>query len=235
MKISPYIDKLNHSEQFKDFQKKFNDAFIVAGFFIIDYEAGKNTHQIDYYIPSKKKVAAFTLDGQVTFQLLDMMNNKVPEKLDMKTNVDLDQIHGILEDEMKNRSITEQIKKIIAVVQSLDGKKIWNLSCILSGMGILTAHVEDESRSVLKMEKKSMMDIMKKLPASAIKNSQMNAKDPKQFTKEEAEVTIKKLDQLEKQREKEKEMIIKEMNKKEPKSSQSPKKPKALKKVSKKK
>ncbi|MDP3882115.1 MAG: hypothetical protein Q8Q31_04545 [Nanoarchaeota archaeon] len=179
MKIQPYVDKLSNSGEFKNFQKQHGDAFMVAGFFILDLEMGKNLHQIDYYIPSKKKIAAFTLDQKVTVQILDLLNSKVPEKLDIKTKVDLDQIPGILEDEMKNRNITDEIKKVIAVLQNLEGKKIWNLNCILSGMNILSAHVEDESRSVLKMEKKSLMDIMKKVPAGTFKQ-QMAKQQPAQ-------------------------------------------------------
>jgi len=165
MKIKPYFEKLSASKEYKDFQKSYSDAFMIAGFFILDFESGKSLHQIDYYIPSEKKIAAFTLDKGIMMQMLDMMNAKiVPEKLDMNTNVDLDALRGILEDEMKNRSITEEIKKIIAILQTVDGKKIWNLNCVLSGMSILKAHVDDDSQTVLKMEKASVMDYVKKMP-----------------------------------------------------------------------
>ena len=163
MKIKPYVNKLHNSKEYKDFTRKHSDAFVIAGFFILDLENKKNIHQIDYYVPSSKKVAAFTLDGGVTLQMLALMNSKVPEKLDITTKVDLDALHGILEDEMKNRNITDEVKKIIAVLQSVDGKKVWNLNCVLTGMGILRAHVDDDSRTVLKMEKASIMDYLKKV------------------------------------------------------------------------
>ena len=101
MKIQPYVEKLNTSKEYEEFQKKYNDAFLVAGFFVLDFETGQNIHQIDYYIPSDKKVAAFTLDDKVVVQLLDTVNEKVPEKLEMKTKIDLDALKGILDDEMK--------------------------------------------------------------------------------------------------------------------------------------
>ncbi|MDP1695989.1 MAG: hypothetical protein Q8L29_03685 [archaeon] len=164
MKIKVYLDKLGNSQEYKDFTKEHSDAYLIAGFFVIDLEAGKNINQIDYYIPSKKKVAAFTLDNHVHVQILKTMNNSVPPKLDLATKIDLDAIPGILEDEMKNRSITEEIKKIVAIIQNIDGKKIWNINCVLSGMSILKAHIEDESKSVLKMEKSSILDYIQKLP-----------------------------------------------------------------------
>lgn len=221
MKIAPYVNKLSDSSVFKDFVKEHKDAFMIAGFFVIDLESNHNIHQIDYYVPGKKKIAAFTLDRQVTMQMLDMMNMKVPEKLDIRTEIDLDQIYGILEDEMKNRNITAEIKKIIAILQNIDGKKIWNLSCVLSGMGILNAHVEDSSRTVLKMEKKSLMDFIQKVNPADLKmpgssNANTGAEDAQAIQKpdkKQIEEQIKKLDQLEAAIEKEKEALKSESEK----------------------
>lgn len=163
MKIKPYVDKLNGSKEYKDFSKKHKDAFMIAGFFILDLETKQNVHQIDYYVPKEKKVAAFTLDKGINMQMLSLMNSKVPEVLDLNTNIDLDALYGILEDEMKNRGITDDIKKIIAVLQTIEGKKMWNLNCVLSGMGLLRAHVDDDSKTILKMEKASILDYIKKV------------------------------------------------------------------------
>jgi hypothetical protein len=137
--------------------------------FVLDFEAGQNMYQMDYFIPGEKKVAAFSFGDDIKMQLLETAgSDKIPEKLDIKTKIDLDALEGILEDEMKNRSISEEIKKIIAVLQMHEGKKIWNLHCVLSGLGILRAHVEDATETILKMEKISMIDIMKHIPKQAL-------------------------------------------------------------------
>jgi len=69
MKIQPYIEKLNSSKEFKKFTEENKDAFLMAGFFVLDLETKMNIHQIDYYMPSTKKVAAFTLDKNVNLFL----------------------------------------------------------------------------------------------------------------------------------------------------------------------
>lgn len=200
MKIQPYVQKLESSEVYKKFMKEYSESFLVAGFFVLDYETGMNIHQIDYYIPSKKKVAAFNLDGQVEVRLLDILNkDKAPEKLDLKTKVDLDAIKGILEDEMKNRNITETVRKCVAVIQTIEGKKLWVLNCVLSGMEILKAHVDDDSRTVLKMEKSSMLDYVKKMP-----NIQGQQQQPPKLSKESIQKQIEQLDKIKSQLEKEK-------------------------------
>ena len=201
MKIQPYIKKLNSSKEYKNFLKNNKDAFLVAGFFVLDFETGTNIHQIDYYIPSQKKVAAFSIDEKIDVRVLETINEKVPEKLDVKTNIDLDSLKGILEDEMKNRSITENVKKIIAVIQNLEGKKIWVLNCILSGMEILKAHVDDESETILSMEKASILDYIKKMPTESIL--------PKQVSKKDLEAQMKQLEKLKDQLNKEKEKLSK--------------------------
>ena len=210
MKIAPYVEKLSGSGEYKKFSQENPDAFMVAGFFILDLEEGKNLHQIDYYVPKKNKIAAFTLDKNVRVQLLDMMDSKkVPEKLDINTKVDLDALQGILQDEMKNRGLTEDIKKIIAVLQTIKGKKIWNLNCVLSGMEILKAHVEDSSKTVLKMEKASLIDLMKQIPG----NSGMKIQQ-EPVEEEDVEEQIEKLDELEKKIEREKSKLKKAVKKK---------------------
>jgi molybdopterin converting factor small subunit len=227
MKIKPYVDRLNNSKEYKEFQKKYSDAFMIAGFFILDLQQGNNLHQIDYYVPSEKKIAAFTIDGGVSMQMLNMMNVKlVPEKLDIKTNIDLDALYGILEDEMKNRSITEDVQKIIAILQTVDGKKVWNLNCILSGMGILKAHIDDDSQTILKMEKSSILDYVKKMPMSmddlkgmkGMKGMKaipgMDEEEAGKESKEELKEKIETLSKIEKEIETEKEKAEEQLEKK---------------------
>ena len=215
MKIQPYVQKLENSAKYKKFRKDYSDAFLVAGFFVLDYESGVNVHQVDYYVPSKKKVAAFNLDGEIEVRLLDMMQKeKVPEKLDLKTKIDLDALKGILEDEMKNRNITETVKKCVAVIQTLNGKKLWVLNCVLSGMEILKAHVEDDSRTVLKMEKASMMDYIKKLPGTGQQAQQNQQNQQPKMSKEDLAKQIEQLDKLKEQLKKEQANMEKSQDKK---------------------
>ncbi len=214
MKIQPFVDKLTNASAYKDFQKKYKDAYMVAGFFVMDFESGQNMHQIDYYVPSEKKIAAFTIDKGVNLQLLSVINEKVPEKLDAKAKIDLDALAGILGDEMKNRSITEEIRKIIAVLQTVEGRKVWSLNCVLSGMSILNAHIEDESETILKMEKKSILDYVKRMPMPDIKKA---AAAEGVESSEDVNDKIKKLNELEAAIEEEK----KELNASEKSSEKS--------------
>lgn len=209
MKLKPYVEKLEQSPKYREFNSKYPGSFPIAGFFILDFESGKNMHQIDFYVPSQKKIAAFTLDGKIDLQLLEMLNKKVPERLDIKSNIDLEAIKGILMDEMRNRGISEDIKKIIVILQQIEGKKIWNVNCILTGMEIIKSHIDDETKTVLKIEKTSIMDIIKRMPMQ-----QMPAQQIDPTKKEDVEKEIDNLNKLAEQIENEKKQLQNGLTKK---------------------
>lgn len=163
MKIEPYITKLNKSPKFKDFISKNPNAYFAAGFFVLDFESGKNIHQIDYYNPKSKKMVTFILDGKVQSKEGEISGNTTPKKIEGKIKLDLDLMKGIVEDEMKNNIVTAKVNKIIAVLQKLDNKLVWNLNCITNDMGVIKVHVDDDSHSILKFEKINLFDIVKKL------------------------------------------------------------------------
>jgi hypothetical protein len=218
MKFTQLLEKLQASKPYAEFEKKHKDSFPVAGFFVLDLESKNHLYQIDYYAPSENKIAAFTVASPISMQMLDMTSSdKKPAKLNNSAQIDLDAIAGIIDDEMKNRSISEQIKKIVAILHMSDGKMLWNLSCILSGMTIVKAHIEDSTQTVLKMEKSSLLDIMKTVPGSQLKAMQQQQAAQQPATdvqvpqikshaqaKKQIKVEIEKLNQLESAIEKEK-------------------------------
>lgn len=163
MRFSHYLERVHNSAEFKKFKNEHKGAYLCAGFFVLDFETDKNIHQIDYYLPRKKKIAAFVLDEGVRMHLAETFDNKKPVELEENAKIDLDVLKGIVQDEMKNKMVTEELLKIIAVLQNVEGKKIWNLSCILSGFGLLKVHIDDETGNILKFEKASMLDFIKRL------------------------------------------------------------------------
>jgi hypothetical protein len=228
MKFNDMLKKLKASPQYESFANAYKDPVLVAGFFVIDFENKKNVSQIDFFVPSKKKVAAFSLENPVTMQLMDTVEGKADlAPLDSNVKVELDALEGILDDEMKNRGISETLKKIVAVLHMHEGKKLWNLNCMLSGMTLLRAHVDDDSKSVIKMEKVNLFDVMKTVPGTknlanpnasklpgikmddAANLSKLTPNQKKTLIKEE----VKKLDQIEQQIEKTKESLKKELEK----------------------
>jgi len=166
MKFEHYLNRVEESPEFREFRKEHKNAYLCAGFFVFDFETGKNQHQIDFLIPRSKKIATFTLHDGVQMKLNEPLKKgqKKMEKLNKETATDIEALKGIVHDEMLNRTVTGEIKKIIAVLQNKDGRTVWNLNCITGDMGILKVHVDDASSSVLEFEKASLFDFIKMMP-----------------------------------------------------------------------
>lgn len=161
MKLSHFIKRVEKTKSFKNFKKEHSNSYLCAGFFVLDYETGKDLHQIDYAL-SDGKIATFYLDDDKV-KISDPMIKKKIEELKGDTKLDLEQLKGMVHDEMENHTVTEEIKKIIAVVQNVDGKKTWILNCILSGLNILKVHIDDDTGNLLAFEKANVMDFMRRM------------------------------------------------------------------------
>jgi len=164
MRFSHYTKRVEESKEFKVFAKKHPKSYLCAGFFVMDFEQGKDSHQIDFMMPNGK-VATFNLDDGVKMKISELptkLKKKLGE-LEKESHLDTDVLKGIVQDEMKNKMVTEEIKKIIAVFQILDGEMVWNLNCIVGGMNVLQVHIADKDGNILKFEKHSLLDFIKKI------------------------------------------------------------------------
>lgn len=170
MKLSHYIKRVEDSEEFKKFRQEHKKAYLSAGFFVLDYETEKHMHQIDFFIPGTKKIATFKVDKGVEVNHSEPLKlKKKPEEIKGDSNLDIDALRGIVHDEMMNRTVTQDIKKIIAVLQQEQGKKVWRLNCITGDMGILKVIVDDEKGNVLDFEKLNLFDMMKVIKPGDLK------------------------------------------------------------------
>lgn len=170
MKFEHYLKKLHESKEYKKFISKHKKSHLCAGFFVLDYETGRDMHQLDYILPNGK-IATFFLDEGVKMKISEQTLKKELPELKSEIKTDIDALKGIVEDEMKNRTVTEKIKKVIAILHILDGKAVWNLQCILDGLSLLNVHVNDADKSILKFEKHSLMEFIK--PALSSMQGQM--------------------------------------------------------------
>jgi len=161
MKVNEFITQLEGSKEFANFKSKNPNAPLCAGFFVLDLGRGKSTYQLDYYLPNKK-VETFDIDGKKVLRKTSQQGlKKKPQKIDGEINIDLDMLKGLVQDEMKNRGVTEKVTKIIAVLQKIGKENVWLLNCMTNGMNIIKVHIADKDESILEFEKFSLLDIMK--------------------------------------------------------------------------
>jgi len=164
MKFKDLLERVEGSEEFKKFEGENPNAELCAGFFILDFLSNDNKDTLDYKID--KKVFTFsTRDEEIVVnedKLIDDPGRPGLVEIDKEINVEVDELKGIVGTRALEEGISAKLNKIIAVLQKYNDKQIWNLTCMLDGLIILNVHVDALSGDVLKFERKSMMDLIKK-------------------------------------------------------------------------
>jgi len=174
MKLSVVIPAHNEEDHLerligelrREFIKEDPNAYLCSLFFIRDFTEKKNETQVDFYSPKKKCIVSFKVDGKierVANKKAETMAHKkfIPKPLNESIKLDIDEMKDTLLDEMHNREMTYEIEKILSFLNMVEGKAVWNCTGFLKGLGILQTHVDDETNSVLFMEKKSFFDLIK--------------------------------------------------------------------------
>ncbi|MFA7707559.1 MAG: hypothetical protein WCX73_01290 [Candidatus Pacearchaeota archaeon] len=160
-----------NSAVFKKFKQEHSNAELVAGFFIIDFLSNDNKESVDYKLPETEsdKIYTFELDKnkEVVMKQDRLVNPDMPTqqkltKINSEVKIDLDIISNIAKEKARENKITAEFSKIIAVLQNHENQLIWNLTCMLDQLIILHVLINSETGEVLKFERKSMMDFIKK-------------------------------------------------------------------------
>lgn len=178
MKASHFVKKVRESEPFKSFIKEDPKAYLCSVFFVRDFTDNHNETQVDFYSPKKKVIVSFKVDKKVE-RIADkkpetMKHEKfIPKLLNEAIKMDIDAIKPTLLDEMHNRGMTYEIEKVLAFLSLADDRVFWNCTGFLKGLGLVLAHIEDSSESVLYMEKKSLFDMLKVIPGNKGKNEEV--------------------------------------------------------------
>jgi hypothetical protein len=160
------IEKLTESKEFQNFKKEFPDSYLCGGFFAIDRENIKNPdnkNQLDYYVPSTKKVYSFKIDGKIEKIEQETKDPRIPEKTKDNHSFDFDEIQEIIEEEMKVKSINNTIKKLILSFQSLNKKDYLIGTIFLNNLALLKVQFNLKDMKVEELEKKTLFDFLKKV------------------------------------------------------------------------
>ena len=169
------LNKIESSKVFKDFKEKNPDAELCAGFFVLDFLSNDTRETLDYKLEQGKKVFTFSLKGDdITFsedELIESEGKPKLKKIKPSVNVEVEELKSIAGTKKLDEGLASPMHKIIAVLQihehkseegQAEERQVWNLTCILDGLQILHILVDSDSGQIIKFEKKSMMDFIKK-------------------------------------------------------------------------
>ncbi|MBS3079298.1 PepSY domain-containing protein [Candidatus Pacearchaeota archaeon] len=167
MGIKETLEILELSEEFINFKEKNPDAEMCAGFFIIDFFGNDNKRSIDFKVGDKIFTCSLRDDDSIKIQedkLVEVEGTKFPELQTINPNikVDAEDAIGIAKTRTLDEGIAAKYNKAISVLQKHEGKQVWNITAMLDGLIILHILVNADSGEIIKFERKSMMDLIKK-------------------------------------------------------------------------
>lgn len=160
MSFQESLKKLQTSKEFKKFKAKFKSSFLFSAFFILDSNLDIETQQLDYFL-TNKKVATFIIDDKIEFKTDDFNPQSKITALDENIKVDIDKLKEIIRKEIEKKSLQAfDINKVIAILQKIKGKQLWNVTCMLSSLKILKMHIDCFNGRVLESKESSVFDFI---------------------------------------------------------------------------
>jgi hypothetical protein len=167
MKLQSLFEKLEKSDIYQNFRKESPNAFFCAGFIILNFKQNFFEYSLDYR--DQEKVYAFKIPSDEKEKILFTADKllETPKPLEQINEVeakqiklDIEDLKNLLEEEMWNNNIKNALDEAIAVLQSTNGKIIWNITCICSNLLIINVELDPFTKKTLRFEKKSLMDFM---------------------------------------------------------------------------
>ena len=153
------------SKTFRNFKEQHPTAELVAGFFILDFISNDTKNSLDY--KHKDKIFTFSLNqnNEITLtedKLIETSTHPQLTPIQPTTNIELNRLKSITEKKASEDNIHVNFNKIIAVLQNHENKQVWNLTCMLDQLQILHVLIDSNTGEIIKFEKKSLMDFIKK-------------------------------------------------------------------------
>lgn len=156
------FEKLEDSDEYKNFIKENPKAYLCSGFFIIDMDKNpENKYHFDFYVPENKKTFTFELETGIKLVPTERTDEVILEKVSMKDHFDFDELKELTLNEMAANKVTNKIQKMIFSLQNRDGGDVLFGTIFLSGLGLIRMNFDLEKNKVTDFEKKSLFDMMK--------------------------------------------------------------------------
>jgi hypothetical protein len=156
------IEKLESSEEFKNFMKENPQAYLCSGFFVIDLENIANSqYHFDFFVPESKKTFSFELENGIKLIPLERYDEKILGRVSLKEDFDFDEIEKMISTEMELKQIKNKMQKMIFSLQNIKGKDFLLGTIFVSGLGLIKANISLPDKKITDFEKKSFFDMMK--------------------------------------------------------------------------
>lgn len=158
-------EELQASPQFETFNKDHTSYYLAHGFLQLDKEGNASkAWQIGFYSKEKDNLGVFSTSPVEFINFEDAFKEKgiisklvFDKEVFIKTTDAVSTVKKILAADYSN----EQARNYIIILQVIDDKPVYNITVITAAFSMITFQIHATSGSVLKQEKRSVLDLKK--------------------------------------------------------------------------
>lgn len=151
------IERLEASEEYKNFKKEHPEAYLCSAFFVIGKTPEEGKKQVNYAL-SETEVVSFDINSTwkiVPQKLETAKKERVLEVNKEEVAVSIEEMEKIIE-----KDAGKKYDKTIAVLQNLNRNLIWNVTC-MDGFTLHRYHIDAKTGKIEKMTDIKLQDMMK--------------------------------------------------------------------------
>jgi len=142
---------LEKSKEFNAWKRKNPETYLSYGFFVV--EDADSDWKIGYYHKKDDRMTSFNVGEKITIEPEEEIfqkEKKKVEKLDMeKVKLGLAEAVAIANQVQQEEYATEMPRKIIAILQTLDKKQVWNVTFLTQSFNTLNFKIKSENGRVV--------------------------------------------------------------------------------------
>jgi len=142
---------LENSEEFREWKKKNPETYLSYGFFVVEEKDSR--WKIGYYHKKKNKITSFVVGNKIKIEPEEdvlQKEKKTVKKVDItKLKHDLADAVTIAYNLQQEEYAAESPKKIIAVLQTLNNKQVWNITFLTQSYNTLNFKIRSDNLKVI--------------------------------------------------------------------------------------
>jgi hypothetical protein len=168
--ISKIFEKLEKSKEYSQFKNENKEAFFCAGFFILNFKNEVFDYSLDFR--DEKELFTFKIpfsednaNNNLILQKEPLLEGRKPlEKLYkaevLKIKLGLEGLKSRVEAQLLEKKISNKLNELIAVIQTIEGKLLWNITAMAEGFVIISIQIDAISGELLKFDKRNLLDFV---------------------------------------------------------------------------
>lgn len=160
------LEDLHKSQEFKGWKKNNQDCYLSYGFYVV--EQNDTNWKIGYYNKESDKITSFDVGKKITIDPEEEIFKKEDKSIAAlnldEVKLDLADAVALANSIQKEEFSTENPIKIIAILQSLEDRQVWNLTFLTQNFNTLNFKIKADTGNVIDKKLVSLMQFGTPMP-----------------------------------------------------------------------